>query len=292
MTDKKDAAATAEDIVDKIIKENVDKIMKENEGVVMDQATFIKTMTELTDQWAKSQKTTSGLEKLEAHFASELHSRPPITTPVTDAFDATKLPNMTLDELRVLRDKLEAEAIKALPRILIPNRRTKFDHTIELVTHRINDFVLPGYNLASVTTSQTETVNGFALFDADKDVVSADEYLRLLKLGEGKYTYSEWTKAMEGVCCTEWHKMDANGESYGGPYWTADEDSDDYKFAWERTFEANCKAMWDLPFAKELLLETIRIGCDLGSESVRWSNWLCVWLARKREAVEKKSAGS
>lgn len=55
---------------------------------------------------------------------------------------------------------------------------------------------------------------------------------------------------------------------------------------WDETFEANCKAMWNLPFPKELLLQTIDIGCHNGRESVRDSNFLCVWLSRKREALE------
>jgi len=38
---------------------------------------------------------------------------------------------------------------------------------------------------------------------------------------------------------------------------------------------------YNLPYSKELLLETISIGCSRRTESVRFSNFFCEYIARK-----------
>lgn len=139
-----------------------------------------------------------------------------------------------------------------------------------------------------VITSDTEIINGFQLYACKNNTFSIELYEELVKLynSEKKYTFEEWKEIMDDECCTEWNKMDEHGESYGG-YWKYDKKTPEYKFAWRLSFDKNCKCMFDLPFSKDLLLKTIQIGCNNYSESVRYSNFLCICLERKLAAIAR-----
>lgn len=95
------------------------------------------------------------------------------------------------------------------------------------------------------------------------------------------WTFEEWKTAMEKACCSEWYKQDKHGECY----YTYPEGSFEKENAWQFSFDESCQAMWDLPYSKELLLETIKIGCGNRMESVRYSSFLCVWLESKDKTL-------
>ncbi len=73
--------------------------------------------------------------------------------------------------------------------------------------------------------------------------------------------------------CDNWRDMNTNGELLFHPPHTIG-----------RTFQKNGEALYALPFPKRFLLATIEIGCRNGRESVRYSNFLGVWMTRRMKA--------
>lgn len=138
-------------------------------------------------------------------------------------------------------------------------------------------------------TRDCETVNGYQLHNMYLNHgLPSSEYDKLVALStsEKKWTYDDWETVMSSLCCTDWNKMDVRGVPFGTIHW-----ENEHPDAGQLTFKDNCKAMWDLPFTKDLLLETIRMGCRTRQECVRYSNSVCVWLGRRiqHDKDKKKS---
>jgi hypothetical protein len=163
---------------------------------------------------------------------------------------------------------------------------TKKEQKIILVETSIEKF-----EKAQVKYDAESIVNGYEMIDVNdqSNVLSFEEFQECVLVKELKteWTLEKWKQAMETQCCTDWYKMDDHGESFGGVYYSSPHNSENYQNAFQLTFDANCLAMWKLPFSKDLLLYTIHLGCCLRLESVRFSNFICEWINLKQKAIDE-----
>jgi hypothetical protein len=154
-----------------------------------------------------------------------------------------------------------------------------FNDDIELVIDRMNQLCDPKF-LIEIEMSEQETVNGYKLYNS-KSNFPFDTYQEFVKIwNEPDMTKEEFLKSYNDEACTEWSKMDENGESYVG-FYLAPEDSEERKNAWFLTREKNGESLWALPYPKKFILKTIDIGCSNYQECVRYSNFVCEWMKRK-----------
>jgi hypothetical protein len=82
------------------------------------------------------------------------------------------------------------------------------------------------------------------------------------------------------VLCSDWNKMDENGESFGG-FWKYPEGSEERENAYTLQGEANQKALLALPFPYRLIRWTIEFGCPRRCESVKFTRECCQWVHEK-----------
>jgi len=94
-------------------------------------------------------------------------------------------------------------------------------------------------------------------------------------------TAAAFGKWFDDNACTDWSKMDVQGECFGG-FWHS-EDLDERKNAWELTREANLNALIALPYPFQVIQRTIEIGCSTRRESVPYTVLCCEWLKQKME---------
>jgi hypothetical protein len=93
-------------------------------------------------------------------------------------------------------------------------------------------------------------------------------------------SWEEFYKQFRKEACTEWHKMDEEGESYGGA-WQAEEGSEERKNAWELCGERNARALYSLGYPPAFIMHTIHVGCSSRRESVPYCAMLCEWMKQK-----------
>lgn len=214
-----------------------------------------------------------------------------IYTPITDQFFKEDINTFSLEKLRKYNDDISDECTKVM-RTMCVTYKTKFDVALERINNRIVELEYPLFK-TPITMDHKEEINGFKLYSYHTDVLSYDIYKELLKLSKltKLWTYEEFEKEMRNNCCTDWYKQDIHGECYGG-YWKYPKESEEYKNAWELSFKSACKSMWELPYPKEMLIYTIKLGCSNRMESVRYSNFLCEWVIRKEKAIISRSVNS
>ena len=137
---------------------------------------------------------------------------------------------------------------------------------------------------ADLHMDSNEVANGYKLYNITNDeaILRRSTYNDLVKkwLNNKQYTEDEFYTEYDNLACSDWSKQDEYGDCFGG-YWDYPDDSYEKKNAWDLTRKANGNALYKLPFPKEVLLETIKIGCGNRMECVRYSNFLCEWVRRK-----------
>jgi hypothetical protein len=151
----------------------------------------------------------------------------------------------------------------------------------------------------AVAYSDQERVNGFQLEDGfnlytDHGLVSYQNlnynsfrrFEKAARLDKKSLSYKRFKSGMDTLCCSDWNKQDIHGKCYGGPY-KQPEGSYACENAYNLCKQQAVRAMWKLPFSKRQLLETVRWGCAFRFESVRASNFICVWVQRKRAAMDR-----
>lgn len=99
-------------------------------------------------------------------------------------------------------------------------------------------------------------------------------------------SYQEFSKIFNEIACAEWSKMDKYDEYYGG-FWKYPEGSYEHEHAWHLCREDNCRALYELPYPKRFIIETIKIGCNNGLESVPFTNYLCEMMSRKLKILNE-----
>lgn len=153
---------------------------------------------------------------------------------------------------------------------------------------KICDVYSPEYTTELILKTE-EIVNGYELYDTTgRPIMYRSLYENLVTMWKTnkEYTYEEFMDFYDNAC-SDWAKQDAHGESFCG-YWKCMEGTTEREEnAWRLTRNANGIALWKLPYPKEVICETIKIGCNNRTESVRISNFICEWVKRKMEQMNK-----
>jgi hypothetical protein len=131
-----------------------------------------------------------------------------------------------------------------------------------------------------------EIVNGYRLYDMDLSTqINFETFMRLCDVWDGgdmsDHDFAQW---IDENCCTDWNKMDRHGKSFGG-FWRFPEDSDEHANAYELSRKDNLHGLCELPYPRRIIVNTIIWGCDTRMESVRFSNFCCEWIRRKRDQM-------
>lgn len=135
--------------------------------------------------------------------------------------------------------------------------------------------------------NDSEVVNGYALYNVkEKQIMNRCLYEECITLWKAnkQYAQEEFMDLYDSTACTDWAKMNDHGESFGG-YWKYPDGSPEKLDAWNLTRIANGISLWNLPYPKEIVFKTIKLGCGNRMECVRYSNFLCEWLKRKLEQM-------
>jgi hypothetical protein len=148
------------------------------------------------------------------------------------------------------------------------------------------DKKVPSWYSIPVSLSEDEKVNGYQLLNLNEEYGKPFYWYNDFQNMENHYntpntmTKEEFMEKYDEEACSEWSKMDENGECYGG-FYNYPKDSDEYKNAYDLTRKANGEALYNLPYSHALIFETIRIGCNSLQESVKYSNTICEYVKRK-----------
>jgi hypothetical protein len=123
-------------------------------------------------------------------------------------------------------------------------------------------------------------VNGYRLYHGDPPVYGMEFKLaRALFDDSTPMSYEEFYETFSENACSDWGKMDAHGECFGG-FWDYPDNSIEKEHAYSLTFDANCRKLYQLPFSKRFILWTVEFACPRRLESVRYSNHMGVWFSR------------
>ena len=170
----------------------------------------------------------------------------------------------------------------------IVNKRKRF-----LYPHTGDPYYQP------LVLEKTEEVNGYFLYDAGPlPLFNKQDFDDLVAMYNGTWkdesdeeedSEEEWTdeyfrKVFLSEACSDWCKMDDHGDYFQG-FWRCPEGSIEKENAYELTRLHNLDQLCLLPFPNRLKWETIRIGCGNRMESVRYTNFMCVWLERKMKQM-------
>jgi len=223
-----------------------------------------KDPMEIIESFPQIDKIRNGLEVLDT---------------VTDIQVLSELKE-TIFELRYYYCSKQMNLMVALDTNFIGFKTIPFSREIDKVVDRINQLTDSKY-LVPIIMSEGEVVNGYKLFELNKNYVSFDIYqLYLEEWNTPDMTEEEFMKLYDETACTEWSKMDEHGDSYGG-FWKFPKGTYENDNAWRLTRENNGECLWKLPYPKKFILHTIDIGCSNRHESVRFSNFICEWMKRK-----------
>lgn len=144
--------------------------------------------------------------------------------------------------------------------------------------------IQPSWFNQPLVMKESEIVNGYALYDTDDPLMFYNVFESLLPTFTEKedppMSLETFLELYEDEACTEWSKMTDHGECFGG-FWDYPEDSIEYENKWNLTRNYNGRKLYQLPFPKRFLIETMKIGCNNRMESVRYSNFIGVWMQRK-----------
>jgi hypothetical protein len=163
------------------------------------------------------------------------------------------------------------------------------------VKNRINDLFAPDSYKKPICFKPVDKINGYEL-GCDMNEILDGLFFDWVQF---KRFYSMWTEIKpeldlvdgfyteyDNLACSDWSKMDEFGECFGG-FWKYPEESEEKKNAWYLSRERNGKKLFELPYPKSFVLETIKLGCGNRQESVPYSNMLCHYMQLKIDAMTK-----
>lgn len=160
----------------------------------------------------------------------------------------------------------------------------------KLVSDKIDTINLP------IIYTDDEIVNGYHLYSCKTTIFLKSDFEDFCKLWHGDktpaifgtmreieygndMTKEEFMEVYNQYACTDWSKMDEDGNPFEGEYWTASEGSDERNNASELTRKKNGECLFDLPYPKLFVLYTaIDLGCSNRMECVRYSNFICHYM--------------
>jgi hypothetical protein len=134
---------------------------------------------------------------------------------------------------------------------------------------------------------EEDMANGYRLLDLDLNKqIEFETFLFIHEQWDDDDDMDDvkFVRWLEENCCTDWNKQDRHGNPFGG-FWKYDEGTYEYEHAYELSREDNFKGLCELPFPRWIIMKTVDWGCKTREESVRFSNFCCVWLERKREQM-------
>jgi len=161
------------------------------------------------------------------------------------------------------------------------NKELPFEQDVCDIMDKIDELAPPNFR-KPFSMTENEEINGYKLFTIDDRLFAYDDFLEYQKLWESndQLDKSTFEKEYNKIACADWSKMQPDGTSFGG-FYDYPEGSHERENAHMLTRNQNCEALWDLPYPKKFILETIKIGCSWRRESVRRSNFMCEWMKRK-----------
>lgn len=137
--------------------------------------------------------------------------------------------------------------------------------------------------------NSNEKANGFALWGTQGPIMEEKLYVDLIRLWKCSSDFPDFEQ-FSAECgermCSDWSKQDEHGECFGG-FWEYPDDSYESKHAYYLSRRKNILELYKLPFPDLVLIETVRLGCNIRRESVRYSNFICEWLRRKYESLNR-----
>lgn len=153
-----------------------------------------------------------------------------------------------------------------------------FNDLFKNVSDRISEVNNIGYNKTIIHLSEDEKINNYNLYNCNYNLFDQINFLELCELWNSSknYTWEEFYKIYDEKACSEWNEIDENGNSIY---------SDIFGY-WDTTRKRNGELLYNLPYSKDFILKTIDIGCNTLNESVRFSNFLCIFMERKIKALE------
>lgn len=165
-----------------------------------------------------------------------------------------------------------------------------FSEELWLVRQRMEQVSATGYcnDATKIIMTQDDEVNGYKLYNIDDNIFTEPYFNSLEKIWNenNNMTFEEFYEKYDDEACSDWSKQDEHGECYGG-FWKYPKGSYEYENAYDLTRKKNGEKLYELPYPKEFLLHTIKLGCNNRQESVRWSNYICEWMKRKIDLMKK-----
>lgn len=163
------------------------------------------------------------------------------------------------------------------------SHKSVYSNVLSFLAERI-DLLNPNFAL-NPEISNAESANGYDLYDCKCCVFCYSDFTELQKLfldgSEKTMEYEEFYQQFDKMACTEWSKMNKNGDDWYVGFWKENEGTYERENAWYLTRRQNAQALFDLPYSKTFLLKTVKHGCANRMESVRYSNFLGVWMTKK-----------
>ena len=157
-----------------------------------------------------------------------------------------------------------------------------FQQELELIDNHIRGTIIPEEFYTPLIFHSSNKINGYDLYDCDKNIMDWFSFIELTKLYNNSQIYSQddFIEKCYNICCTDWCKIDRHGKCYGG-YWITDKEN-----AWNLSQQDNFQGLYELSFPHDLIFRTIDIGCNNRMESVRYSNFLCYWIEQKMKQMK------
>lgn len=135
------------------------------------------------------------------------------------------------------------------------------------------------YYTYPIKTTEDEIVNGYKLYN-EQVKMDYDVFLNLVKRCiKQQPNDNKFKKWLNKHLCTDWCKQDRDGEPYGG-FWKYDKGTYEYDNAYILSKKDNIKGLMKLLYPRNFIKWTINLGCRNRMESVRYTNFWCVWIDR------------
>lgn len=159
------------------------------------------------------------------------------------------------------------------------------DPDIKQINERIEILTRCEYN--QLIKFDVEEINGYKI-PTNEFSVPYDVFLEWKEIWNNnkEMTCEDFNEEFGRVACSDWAKMDKHGDCYGG-YWKYPEDSYERENAYDLSYKENRQALYDLPYPKDFILHTVKIGCSNRQESVPYTNLLCEYMKRQIDRMNQ-----
>lgn len=148
-----------------------------------------------------------------------------------------------------------------------------FQATIGAIQSKLTEVTLKQIPGAVVLNANRVAYPNGLYFEWFNFVECVDEFC----LSSNQPTPENFREYLDHNLCTDWNKMDMEGESFGG-YWQYPEGTYEREHAYELCGKENKEALFALPYPYALIMWTIKFGCSSRLKSVKFSRTVCKWF--------------